>query len=79
MVDRGGIDVVGYGLWWHSGSGVKFGGSGGLACVVDGGSVGFFFFWVLINCVEGGSIRFFFLFCVGFFFFDKLCWGFGSS
>ena len=68
-------------MWWAMGCGGTvglglslvglLGGSGGLACVVDGGSVGFFFFffWVLINCVDGGSIRFFFLFCVGFFFF----------
>ena len=66
-------------MWWAMGCGGTvglglslvglLGGSGGLACVVDGGSLGFFFFWVLINCVDGGSIRFFFLFCVGFFFF----------
>ena len=40
MVDCDGISVVGCGLWWHGGSGVEFGGSSGLACVVDGGSVG---------------------------------------
>ena len=26
MVDRGGIGVVGHGLWWHGGSGAEFGG-----------------------------------------------------
>ena len=40
MVDCDGISVVGCGLWWHGGSGVEFGGSSGLACVVDGGTVG---------------------------------------
>ena len=37
---RGGIGVVGCGLWWHDGSGAKFGGLGGSACVVGGGIVG---------------------------------------
>ena len=36
---RGGIGVVGCGLWWHGGSGAEFGGLGGLACVVDDGIV----------------------------------------
>ena len=50
-------------MWWAMGCGGTvglglslvglLGGLGGLACVVDGGSVGVFFFWVLINCVDG--------------------------
>ena len=33
--DRGGIDVVSYGLWWHSGSGVELGdGSVWWVCLV---------------------------------------------
>ena len=48
MVDCGGIGVVGCGLWWYGGSRLSLvgllGGSSGLACVVDGGSMVFFFF-----------------------------------
>ena len=48
MVDCGGIDVVGRGLWWHDGSGAEFGGFAW--CVVDGVSVGFlFFFFEFLN------------------------------
>ena len=77
-------------MWWAVGCGGTMGlglslvgllgGLGGSACVVDGGSMVFFFFGFLINCVDGGSMRFFFgSVLVFFFFFDKLCWGFGSS
>ena len=40
VVDRGGIGVVGHGLWWHGGFRDELVGSGGSACVVDGGTVG---------------------------------------
>ena len=47
MVDCGGIGVVGCGLWWYGGSRLSLvgllGGSSGSACVVDGGSMVFFF------------------------------------
>ena len=42
MVDRGGISVVGHGLWLHGGFRAELVRSGGSACVVDCGSMGFF-------------------------------------
>ena len=34
MVDCGGINVVGSGLWWHDGSGAEFGGFVWWVCLV---------------------------------------------
>ena len=61
------------------------GGSGGSACVVNGGTVGLLGWSGGSACVfYGGSMRFFFgyelaFFFFLFFFFYKLCWGFGFS
>ena len=63
MVDCGRIDVVGRGLWWHDGSGAKFGGFAWcfpwclcdvvvVGCVVDSG------WWLLVVLlmVGGGCV-----------------------
>ena len=61
------------------------GGSGGSACVVNGGTVGLLGWSGGSECVvDGGSMRFFFGYELAFFFFlflffYKLCWGFGFS
>ena len=68
VVDRGGIGVVGHGLWWHGGFGAELVGSGGSACVVDGGTVGLFDGSGGSVCVvDCGSMTFFLVLCWFFF------------